>query len=60
MLLITLTDFFYNLTEFLLACDCDKTGSRGLGCDAIGQCDCKENVIGLKCSQCAVSYRLVY
>ena len=35
-------------------CDCDPTGSKSNICDEFGgQCECKENVIGRRCDQCA-------
>lgn len=37
----------------LCNCNTDGTVNAGVTCDAItGQCQCKENVMGLKCDQC--------
>ncbi len=42
-----------NLTLFP-ACECDPTGSYNGDCRALGGlCECKPNVIGRKCDQCA-------
>lgn len=46
---------YYSLCILNLACNCDTNGSTGQGCNENGQCDCKRNVIGKTCSQCAVS-----
>ena len=46
-------DFLY--IYIFLACDCDTNGSTGPDCNQDGQCNCKRNVIGKTCSQCAVS-----
>ncbi len=36
------------------ACECDQTGSFSAVCMPLGgQCECKNNVIGRKCDQCA-------
>ncbi|CAL1537788.1 unnamed protein product [Lymnaea stagnalis] len=37
-----------------LDCECDRTGSTSLECNPSGgQCECKPNVVGRKCDQCA-------
>ncbi|XP_022099297.1 laminin subunit beta-1-like [Acanthaster planci] len=37
-----------------MACDCDPIGSKSSICDEFGgQCECKANVIGRRCDQCA-------
>lgn len=33
-------------------CDCDESGSKGLQCDAFGQCPCNDNVEGRRCDRC--------
>ena len=42
-------------------CNCDVIGSVNGSCDKVtGQCECKENVIGLQCDSCAADmYRLL-
>ena len=41
----------------MLACKCNENGSVGDECDETsGQCTCKNNVIGEKCTQCANGY----
>ena len=38
-------------------CDCDPTGSESSNCDEYtGQCTCKKNVDGRKCSRCAPAF----
>lgn len=37
-----------------LECDCDVAGSLSFECDAVGgQCQCRPNVVGRRCDQCA-------
>jgi len=37
-----------------LECDCDLTGSLSYECNPVGgQCECKSNVVGRRCDQCA-------
>lgn len=38
------------------ACRCNPEGSKGINCNAIGQCECKENVVGLICDQCKAQH----
>lgn len=39
---------------FFLACHCNPQGSLSVECKKIGgQCQCKPNVIGCHCNQCA-------
>ena len=40
----------------LLACDCNDKGSKYHMCDSDGNCDCKSNVIGNKCTACMSGY----
>ncbi|ESO94175.1 hypothetical protein LOTGIDRAFT_118598, partial [Lottia gigantea] len=52
---------FYNLTsenEFgCQPCQCNPMGSQSIYCDPdSGQCQCKENIIGLKCDRCADNF----
>uniref|UniRef100_A0A8C4EWT4 Laminin subunit alpha 3 n=1 Tax=Dicentrarchus labrax TaxID=13489 RepID=A0A8C4EWT4_DICLA len=40
-----------------LPCDCDKSGSTGTTCDAVGgQCPCRQHIIGRQCTKCATGY----
>jgi len=40
-----------------LACECDAQGSTSKYCQEFGgQCPCKPNVIGRKCSRCKIGY----
>ena len=40
-----------------LECNCDMEGSIGLSCEEIGgQCSCKPNVIGRRCTKCKPGY----
>ena len=42
------------LCLFVADCDCDPTGAISSVCDPQGgQCQCKPNVIGRRCDQCA-------
>ena len=34
-------------------CECNPLGSVSLDCDDHGLCQCKDNVVGDKCDQCA-------
>ena len=39
------------------ACACDMEGSESLICNQVsGQCQCKPNVVGLKCDECAPGF----
>ena len=42
---------------FLTGCDCDPVGSNSTLCDPLtGNCQCKEGVIGQRCTQCKANY----
>lgn len=42
--------------EYALPCDCNPTGSNSLICDWMGgSCQCKANIVGRKCDECAPS-----
>ena len=43
----------FTAEPILQSCDCNPLGSVSLNCDDHGLCDCKENVVGDKCDQCA-------
>ena len=44
------TDF-----EYISACNCDIEGSNSEKCNVTtGQCDCKENIEGMKCRTCSI------
>ena len=48
---------YYLMTSYLLACDCNKIGSNSAeGCNSEGNCYCKTNIIGSKCSSCISGY----
>lgn len=41
----------------LLACGCDADGSTSEICDkSSGKCDCKDSVVGDKCTQCSTEH----
>ena len=38
---------------YFLDCNCHPEGSNGIACDdKSGQCDCKDNIEGLECTNC--------
>ncbi|XP_008332400.1 laminin subunit alpha-3 isoform X3 [Cynoglossus semilaevis] len=40
-----------------LECDCDTSGSTGSTCDpVVGQCPCRDHVIGRRCTKCATGF----
>ena len=40
-----------------LACECKAGGSKSTVCDkSTGKCDCNDNVVGDKCTQCESGY----
>ena len=40
-----------------LACNCNSQGSNSESCDDLsGNCSCKSNVVGSKCSDCEPGY----
>ena len=40
-----------------LECQCNKEGSVEEDCDVDdGTCNCKENIVGIKCDECKESY----
>ncbi|XP_036375311.1 laminin subunit alpha-3-like [Megalops cyprinoides] len=46
---------FFN--DGALPCNCDKIGATGPTCAPVGgQCPCRPNVIGRKCTRCATGY----
>ncbi|KAG6933637.1 laminin subunit alpha 3 [Chelydra serpentina] len=46
---------FYN--DGALPCSCHKTGATSFACSPLGgQCNCKPNVIGRRCSRCQTGY----
>ncbi|CEF61838.1 Laminin subunit gamma-1 [Strongyloides ratti] len=50
---------YFNITSGIgcESCDCDLTGSLGIGCDiGTGQCKCKPGVTGRRCDQCDIYY----
>ena len=41
----------------ILACECDPDGSTSEICDkSSGKCDCKDSVVGDKCTQCSTEH----
>ena len=40
----------------ILVCGCNINGSISASCDPDGQCDCKSNIIGIKCTHCETGY----
>ncbi|RUS82429.1 hypothetical protein EGW08_009817 [Elysia chlorotica] len=46
-----------NFNNGAIRCNCNPDGSKGFDCSSNGgQCDCKDNIIGRKCSACAQGY----
>ena len=41
---------------YVSACDCNDNGSDSSICYSSGQCVCKTNVIGKKCTHCKSGY----
>ena len=51
------------LTSHVAACNCNVDGSTAASmgaCNDTGQCDCKADVVGLKCDTCQVRIVMVY
>ena len=44
----------------LSACDCDVQGALGPTCNSSGACECKTNVMGLRCDHCIQDYWGLY
>lgn len=45
------------MTSNLLDCDCNNQGSNSTeGCNSDGNCYCKANIIGSKCTSCNSGY----
>lgn len=40
----------------ILACNCNRDGSKSLECDEDGRCVCKDGVLGYKCDQCQENF----
>ena len=38
------------------ACNCNSQGSIDVLCNDKGVCNCKANVVGSKCTECAAGY----
>ena len=39
-----------------LGCDCNDLGSNSTSCHTNGQCFCKANIVGYKCTECKSGY----
>ena len=39
-------------SNFVKACNCNKSGSKNIECSKALQCNCKENIKGLSCNSC--------
>ena len=44
------------ILKFFSACGCSSSGSSMTSCNAIGECTCKSNVVGTKCTACEPDY----
>ena len=44
------------ILKFFSACGCSSSGSSMTSCNAIGECTCKSNVVGTKCTACKPGY----
>ena len=40
----------------MIDCDCNNQGSTSKECNSSGNCFCKLNVIGSKCTNCKLGY----
>lgn len=50
------TCFFVGSFTFYIGCMCHQHGAKEKTCNIVtGQCECRSNVIGLKCNTCQVS-----
>ena len=45
---------------FFVACDCHPKGAVSASCSDSGVCDCRPNVIGVKCDSCLDQYSGLY
>ena len=51
-MIIELGSFIKVSLNWITACGCDTEGSEYLQCNTTGQCPCKNNVNGAKCTEC--------
>ena len=46
----------FSIVQNILDCGCNEYGSNSNSCNSGGECDCKKNVSGTKCTHCSTDF----